>query len=394
MAKPRWRSLVAVWALVGGAGVVGAAPAAAGAQSRPPAPYRLVDLGPGMTVGDINESAMAIGSQEVGGTPTRYRAFVWFRGRVSYVSGLGGAETNLVDINNLGHIAGVGQDVAGAWHGFLLRDGRTVDLGSLGGGGTVPRALNDRDEVVGYSRLRSGELRAFLWRAGRMTDLGTLGGRSSSAAAIDNAGRVAGNSTVRSGRQHGFVWRAGRMTDVGNLGAEYTFVTQINAQGHVFGLSLLPVPTDHWFLWRDGRITDTGIDEDQGAWLTDSDLVVGTHLGDGGWRAMTWFHGVTRDLPRLPGDGSNHASRANLLGQITGYAEWDYQPDGTSRVRAELWHRGAVTALPAPGYAYSTSYLITDHGVITGEGFNPGEPRHALIWFPTFPRPAGTLAPA
>ncbi|HEX9059583.1 MAG TPA: hypothetical protein VF941_05350, partial [Clostridia bacterium] len=97
------------------------------------------------------------------------------------------------------------------------------DLGTLGGNNTTVVAVNDIGQVIGYSDTANGKEHGFVWEDGKITDLGTLGGYYSRALAINNKGQIIGYSTLANREIHGFIWENGKMKDLGTLGGDSSF---------------------------------------------------------------------------------------------------------------------------------------------------------------------------
>lgn len=137
---------------------------------------RIVDLGPGRTVG-LNQRGQVL----VNAAPP----FVWDRGRTI---ALPASTTAVAAINDRGQVAGTYVPAGGtARHGFLWDDGRITDLGTLG-----PVALNANGQVLAFSLTSSGL--AFVWDRGQVTQLLPDSGDLALPTAINDRGLVIGSS--------------------------------------------------------------------------------------------------------------------------------------------------------------------------------------------------------
>src|SRR6201999_4112379 len=140
------------------------------------------------------------------GFGTQLRAFIWENGRKQDIGTLGtGTSVSIffgnTCLNELGHVFGASftSQIPNPDTGiptvdpFLWIRGRMTDLGGLGGTIGAPVAANELDEVVGLSDL-AGDLisHPFVWSRGRMIDLGTFGGSNGLATGINADGVVIG----------------------------------------------------------------------------------------------------------------------------------------------------------------------------------------------------------
>lgn len=138
-----------------------------------------------------------------------------------------GWPTEIPGVNNRGDVAFSTRDESG--YRALFYDGQSVrDLGNLGGNESYISNLNDLGQVVGRSKYLQGDdyyfaFRAFSWtRATGMIDLGTLPFVSwSNASAVNNRGDIVGISQY-SGRldewAHAVRWpRGGPIADLGTI---------------------------------------------------------------------------------------------------------------------------------------------------------------------------------
>ena len=244
------------------ASVALASPAVAGGGSE----WRLVDLG--VLPGDTHSSASAINDRGtvVGvssgemGSPDR--AFVWRKGRMTELAGLGSISFP-TDVNNRGDVVGYSGDVFST-RAVMWSNGRVTDLGSLGGGFAMATAVNERRQVVGFSWAADGQPHAFSWKDGVMTDLGTGTGYSSDAVDVNERGDILGTVSVEGFGGQPVIWRHGVARPFMD---ESVGVSALNDRGQVVGftsglsssfvwsargITEIPVPPDHVFLQMQG----------------------------------------------------------------------------------------------------------------------------------------------
>ena len=127
--------------------------------------------------------------------------------------------------------------------GFLWEKGTMTDLGGLGGTCTLVSGLNNRGEVIGFSNLAGDHAyHAFRWEPAaqpHLRDLGTLGGSFSTARAMNESGDVVGDSAL-SGDQvtHATLWGRRGITDLGAVGTDQCSTGySINSNNQVVGIS-------------------------------------------------------------------------------------------------------------------------------------------------------------
>lgn len=220
-----------------------------------------------------NSTGMAINANGrvagMSGPSIAARAFSWTEGVGMTDLGTLGAAPLSQDyaiaflINASGQVAGVSSSLQGPQYqrGFMWSPaGGMRDLGTLGGGNTYVKSLNDLGQVAGASALASELPHAFVWDAAQgMRDLGTLGGQTSFAFAMNNAGQVAGEAAVPVGTQgfalsHAFFWdpagsQAGVLVDLGTLGGGASIALAMNDSAQVVGRSDLASGGSHAFVW-------------------------------------------------------------------------------------------------------------------------------------------------
>jgi probable HAF family extracellular repeat protein len=151
----------------------------------------VTDLGTGQAI-DINERGQVIGTNARG-------AWMWLRGRFTYLSAEPAGNLGVVAINNAGWVVTTGwierDDDMPDGRAFLWRSGRATDLGSIGVGFTSPRAINDWAQIVGATNHNNfDDPIPFLWQRGVMIDLSERGvPRQGSVTCVNNRGQLAGN---------------------------------------------------------------------------------------------------------------------------------------------------------------------------------------------------------
>jgi len=209
----------------------------------------------------------------------------------------------------------------------------------------------------------------------KLIDMGTFGGPhgqvNSFSIVINKHGEVAGGASTSDPAPdcafdfpfcfyfHAFRWRNGKLTDLGTLpGGNNSFTDGINDFGAISGFSENGV-----------------IDPLTGALET---------------KAVLWKHNVGLDLGTLGGNQS-FATALNNHHQVVGWAlngipsdNSVWGPLGTQQ-RAFLWQNGVMEDIGDLGGTSSASYLINDHGQISGVSFADTNPDPSSGTFPTHP---------
>jgi probable HAF family extracellular repeat protein len=139
---------------------------------------------------------------------------------------------------------------------FLWDRGVMTNLGGLGGTFGSGQCANNRGQVVGQSNLSGdAEQHAFLWENGKMHDLGTLGGTFSLASWLTRSGVVLGGATTPNDEFiHATLWKNGAIQDLGTIpGYDCSFATGRNSKGQVLGQAFdCATALQHATLWEDG----------------------------------------------------------------------------------------------------------------------------------------------
>lgn len=249
---------------------------------------QMLDLGPQdtfySTAEAINNAGLVAGSKYQNAMETTY---VYGPGGMSS-PGSFGSRTTLYEratlINNNGQIAGYAHYTADDSERAFVSTGNGLrDLGTLGGKQSYLAGINDVGQGAGYSTLASGALRAIATDGHSLSNLGTLGGRHSWANAINQQGVIVGQSLDASDRQQGFISYGNGMSNLGMLingdkNPYNTWAHDINDHGQVVG-----------------AISDLG------AYVYDINSGKTTKLGlmDGGWTEAVSINNQGQVLGRL-----------------------------------------------------------------------------------------------
>ena len=151
--------------------------------------------------------------------------------------------------NDVGQMAAVAIDAAGAWHGFVgdIEDHELVDY--PGAVTTIPMWLNNRGVVVGYHFLADGSGHGFRYARGRFVAIDRPGASATFPNAINNQGEIVGVYTTAAGEWRGFLLERGRFSDVVFPGAvAITGLYSINDRGQIAGTYLDAAGINHGFV--------------------------------------------------------------------------------------------------------------------------------------------------
>ncbi len=296
--------------------------------------YTVIDLGIVAPVSGVGLGRLAINDLgQVGmtgwSTKGERHAWLWFQGRLKDVTTLGGAHTEIRDLNNHGLATGFADTPDGKEeHAVVWSAAGITDLGTLKGGKSYGLSINDGGQVVGTARTAgSAEYRAFIWDSTRgMRDLNEIAGTTSgllltAGYGINADGQVVGSARTSQGATHGFLWDKHRVVDLGVFGFD-SFASALNNDGQAVGTSFTPQRFLHTFLISGGSQIDLGTSRDAnsfGLGINGKGDVVGA---SGGATIWDHSHGM-RDINSLIQPNSGwlllEATDVNDAGQIVGY---------------------------------------------------------------------------
>lgn len=213
---------------------------------------------------DINDAGKIVG-QSTSDETFVYRAFVWYRGRISALPGVGsdaGAASAAWGVNRAGVIAGesyVGEQAR--IRAVLWRDGVPRALDDLGGSYASATRSNDAGYTIGFGNNSSGIPYAMLWTPkGNVIDLGT----QSVALDINNGGRIVGYTISNATEFRPAKWYRGVRHILPTLGGQHGVIYRINEGDQAVGYSQTPTGQERATIWFGSRPVqlDTLLDED------------------------------------------------------------------------------------------------------------------------------------
>jgi len=322
-----------------------------------------------------------------------------------------------------------------------------VGLQTLGGSESNVYAVNDMGLSVGWATDTEGLIRAVRWdKYGNVLDLATFPPTTitvvgSSAIGINNLGQIIGNYTDSAKRQRAFIWtEEGGMRDLGTLGGQETSVIAINEAGQVIGRSesttpdewrpfiITPHTNDNGMLeWYQGNppmnelMTDLGPTPNGRPWggkyspfgptaLNNQGIVVGIYeqpWGNTGmvYRGFGWSQATGAvDLGTLGGaEGDSTEPLALSDFYVAGYSTKDGKLhafliapqlcEGIMALFCPTIEPGFIMAdLGTLGGPYSIARAVNNAGRVAGmSNYSPAGPSHAVIWAGAGPQDLGTL---
>src|SRR5882672_8226988 len=286
--------------------------------------------------------------------------------KVTILPKLNGLNTNGFSMNASGQVVGAAPVPGGGWRNFLWsRQGGMADI-------TVQtefsiKSVNAGGFIAGTALVPAGYHAAVLSPGGALQDLGTLGGVASHATTINDQGQVAGCSETPNSKpvyEEAFVWSTSSgMQDLGpgteTLGCPTD--TVIGNLGQVVGI----LPNNDVFLWTaDQGVQDLGFPGVPTA-INDANAMVGAGRFGGVANAFLWTpSGGEQELPPLPGYVYSYSASINNHGQVVGTLAT--QP-GT--IRSFIWTQATgMHLLPATNAGWQ-AVAINDAGqILLGRG--------------------------
>jgi probable HAF family extracellular repeat protein len=196
----------------------------------------------------------------------------------------------------------VGSNSVGVAQAFLWQRGTLTPLPGLGGSGSSALGVNRSGDVVGAAVLPSGAEHAVVWRDNRPTDLGAPDGFDSTADFISATGTIFGFASQGGTVGDVLEWKDGRLIDLGSFGAPAAQPIAMNARGDVLVETETPDQnTIGLRLLRDGktipiRLAPHGHEHLYGAGLDNQDDVIG--FGQKTQRGFLWRNVHTTLLPQ------------------------------------------------------------------------------------------------
>ncbi len=255
-----------------------------------------------------------------------------------------------------------------------------TQIPSLGGAETYVADVNELGQVVGRS-FTSGfsNMRAYKWSASTgSVNLGTLpGGSDSEAWALNNTGTVCGIATNSSGHRRAVKWVGTTIIQLANLGGNQSGALGINEHGDIVGYSETGgtdpngFPIRHATLWpNSGGIVDLGVlsggDTHSYAYDINNYGVACGYSDDGPGGAFVrhpvkFENGGVQNLGSLGGT-FGHAWAINDNSEISG----DSYLSGNSVTRAFKWANGVMMDVGTLQNSYSIALDINIFGQMCG----------------------------
>jgi probable HAF family extracellular repeat protein len=185
--------------------------------------------------------------------------FLWDHGKMTDLGTLGGTygfaecanhRRQVIGMSSLGANPAACNPTAGpvgpGCHAFFWEKGIMTDLGTLGGDNSEAIQLNEAGVIAGSADLQTPGIHdAVRWKDGQILDLGTVGSDACSRGyAINARGQIVGGSSDCRAFLHAFVWEeGGPMIDLNTVipqgsGLQLTRAFNINNRGEILAKSI------------------------------------------------------------------------------------------------------------------------------------------------------------
>lgn len=193
----------------------------------------------------VNNSGEVVGASGDFSTSAGVHAFLWNKGKLTQLAGLGG-DSFANAINDNGLVIGTAETASYATYAVTWTNGKLTKLPGLSSSGSGdPTLVNDAGQVAGLSVNAAGSDEAVLWTNGKVIDLGV-----GEPVALNNLGQV-----LVEDQAGAFLWQNGKETVLPN-GVQ---ANALNNAGQVVGIYTPAGSTaSDGFVWQTGKLTDLG----------------------------------------------------------------------------------------------------------------------------------------
>jgi probable HAF family extracellular repeat protein len=210
-------------------------------------------------LGALSPSALSADGSAVVGVGYRGRSpqgYVWRRGVLTELQGLGGSETYANAVSADGAtVAGSSALASGVVHAMAWQGTRATDLGSVGKLDSTATLVGPRATIFGFASTHAGETRiAVEWKRGRRIILGRYSAGGAQPVGVNSRGHVLIQTQTAGGDAVGLrLLLPGRTVTVTvpPLGRQGLQAVGLDDGDDVVGYG---TKTHRGFLWRDGRV--------------------------------------------------------------------------------------------------------------------------------------------
>jgi uncharacterized membrane protein len=195
--------------------------------------------------GDINDSAIIVGSFSLGSTGFGY---LYSNGNHRWVNYPGADFTIGLGINNVGDVVGAYTAPCCVGHAFSLHAKTYTNIDVPGAEDSSAVAINLAGTIVGWYRDASDVIHGFLLKDGAYSTVDFPGAASTQVLGINANEDLVGRITDQSGHYHGFLFSGGTFLQIDIPGQDVTQAFGINDLGSIVGSYTDSAKVQHGFI--------------------------------------------------------------------------------------------------------------------------------------------------